>query len=403
MDGTQAALDSLSQADFVLLAGDAVALSHVPGNAPRVVERAPEGGLDGFLSAASDMGVPLLEVEGVSPDLVRSLRPGEAVPEALYPVVADCLETVHRSPSTPRVLRVLGSARGRRDLPGPSLAEVAPLRLRVGEAVATRALEEALDSARHRLELELGVLLSPVEVEVDPHLRPRGYAVLIREVQAAAGELAAEGTLRPLLEELAREVRRRAWQLVGYRETEALLAALRRSHASLVDELFPNRVRVATLRTVLRNLLREGVPVRDLPAILEALLEGLPHARTPEALCEVARSAFAHYLCQKHSDEDGVLWTLVLRPEVEQAVSRASRRPSAGEVDLEDRLGLLSSVVAGLEKATARGVPAVVLTSPGVRPLVRRLLEGSFPDLPVLSYSEIVPLADVRTLALLGL
>lgn len=399
----------LAEAEFLLLSGDGVAaaVAHSPGSPPRLLGHAQGGELPALLWEARELGVPALEVAGLDGQALKSVAAGSDIPERLYPLLADCLAALHQDPQAPRVVRLCaGPGTARRRGGTGAVPEVASLRVRLGEAVPTRPLEEALEASRHRLEVELGLIISRIPVEIEPALRPRAWTLSVREVEAASGELGAEMGLRPLLDALSREVHARAWQLLGYRETEALLASLRRTHGSLVEELFPRRLAVATLRTVLRNLLREGIPVRDLPAILEALLEGLPRARDPERLTEFARSSFSYYLCQKHSDEDGVLWALMLHPEVEAAVLRRTRRGTSGpwlDMDLEDRLRLMSSVMAAQERALARGVPAVVLASPEVRPFLRRMLEGSFPDLPVLSYSEIVPLTDVRTLALLAL
>lgn len=398
----------LADAEFLLLSGDGVgaAVAHSPGSPPRSLAHAEGAGLERLLCEARELGVPALEVPGLEGRTLKSLAPGSDIPDVLYPVLADCLAALHQDPRAPRLVRLCGGrGAGRRRNGEAAVPEVAALRVRLGEAAPLRAVEEALETCRTRFEAELGLLLPALPVEIETSLRPRAWTLSVREVEAASGEIGPEGVLRPLLEALSREVHTRAWQLLGYRETEALLAALRRTHGSLVEELFPRRLAVATLRTVLRNLLREGIPVRDLPAILEALLEGLPRARDPERLTEFARASFSYYLCQKHSDEDGVLWALMLHPDVESAVLRSVRRGTGGawlEMDLEERLRLMSSVLAAQERAVSRGVPPVVLASPEVRPFLRQMLERSFPDLPVLSYSEIVPLTDVRTLALLA-
>lgn len=398
----------LAEAEFLLLSGDGVgaAVAHTPGLPPRSLTHVEGAGLERLLWEAREFGVPAVEVPGLEGAALKALLPGSEIPEGLYAVLADCLAALHQDPQAPRVVRLCtGRGASRRRNGELAVREVAALRVRLGEAVPLRAVEEALEAARQRFEVELGLVLPRLPVDIETSLRPRAWTLLVREVEAESGEIGPEGVLRPLLESLSREVHARAWQLLGYRETEALLAALRRTHGSLVDELFPRRLAVATLRTVLRNLLREGIPVRDLPAILEALLEGLPRARDPERLTEFARAAFSYYLCQKHSDEDGVLWALMLHRDVEAAVLRSVRRSTSGawlEMDLEERLRLMSSVLAAQERAVSRGVPGVVLASPEVRPFLRQMLAGSFPDLPVLSYSEIVPLTDVRTLALLA-
>lgn len=418
---------ALGEAEFVLLAPEvSAAVAHRPGRPPYVVAAAPGRRADELLWCAQEMGLPLLQAEGLAPSQVAALSsPGE-LPEGLYGVMADCLALLHRDPASPVALRMVrvparppAALQRRLEARAEEVAErlaVPALEVRIGEAVSTRPLHSALEGARQRLEVELGLILPSVRLEVDPALRPRAWELRVRGVPAGEGDLAPEAGHRPLLDVLSREAHRRAWLLLGYRETEALLQGVRRTHPALVEELFPAAMRLPALRAVLRNLLREGLSIRDLPAILEAVLEGLSRARDPEEITEYVRSTFAYYLCQKHSDPEGALWALLLAPEAESAVRKGIRRGDSEDrrglrhgsalwldVDLESSIRMLGSISTGLEKAVARGVPAVLLAAPGLRPFLRRLVEPSFPDLPVLSFSEVVPLTEVRTLFLVGL
>ncbi|HXE71724.1 MAG TPA: FHIPEP family type III secretion protein [Candidatus Nitrosotenuis sp.] len=406
---------SLAQAEFVLLSepGLALALAYSPGRTPLVVAAARHAHAEELLWCAQELGLPLVECTVDSQ--AAGLRPGQEIPEALYRPVAQCLALLARSPQAPAPVKLV-RPRGR--VPSrlknrlrkradeiADLLRVSLLRLEVGQAVPLEALQPSLAALQRRLELELGLVLSTFEVEARAELRPLEYRLLIHEVEAARGELEPAGRLSGLLGAVVEQVHQRAWQLLGYRETEVLLENLRRTHRRLVDEVYPAHLGVAALRRILRNLLREAIPIRDLPAILEAILDNLSHAQDPDLLTEYVRSAFAHYLCRKYADDQGTLWVLLLDPRAEKAVMRGVRQGSSAlwlEVDLEVSLKILSGVASGLEKAAGQGVPVVALCGPGTRRFLRRVLEPSFPNLPVLAYSEVAPMTEVRTLGLVS-
>ncbi|MEW6283892.1 MAG: FHIPEP family type III secretion protein, partial [Candidatus Eremiobacterota bacterium] len=249
---------------------------------------------------------------------------------------------------------------------------------------------------------EWGIILSEIQAHHDPTLGPEEYAVRLREVEVWR----ATGTgSEAIAAQVSRTVDAHAWRLLGYRETEALVEQLKKTHASLIRELFPGRFSLTSLRVILRNLLREGLPIRDLPAILELLLEFRGHSQDPDQLTEFVRSGFAHYLCAKFSDAQGVLHALILEPSAEQAVLSGLRESSAAlwlDLDLDTSLRILTSAARGVTRAAEEKTPVVVLCSPRPRRFLRRLMEPSFPSLPVMAYSEVAPLTEVRTFGLIG-
>ena len=118
------------------------------------------------------------------------------------------------------------------------------------------------------------------------------------------------------------------------------------------------------------------------------------------------RADFAAYLTNRFADSQGRLCAMLLDPVAEQAILKSLRETSSAlwlDLDLDSNLRLLGSVARGLEKAQREGGAPVVLCSPRPRRFLRRLLEPSFPELPVLSYAEVAPMTEVQTLCTLTL
>ena len=339
-------------------------------------------------------------------------------------------------------------ARGPAPAPAPprpaasGAAASVPVVVSLGEDLLARAregrrAEEAIAALRDRLWRELGIRLPPVAVCPCPGGAPGSYRILVDEVPAAAGvapkeevvalvapdELAlvgiaaaperdalgglasviaagdaerarALGPLRDPLERVlaaaAAAIARCAPQLLGVQEVQELLEGLEPSAPALVREA-GRQLPPALLAEVLRRLLEEGVSIRPLRTILEALLEAGGAGRGAPALAEAARRALRRHLGHAHAG-DGALLVLLLDPATEQAV----RGAVAGE-----SLALDPRVAAALVDALAAALAGhastpVLLTSPDVRRPLRGLIAPRFPRLPVLAFEELPPDLPVR-------
>jgi type III secretion protein V len=138
------------------------------------------------------------------------------------------------------------------------------------------------------------------------------------------------------------------------------------------------------LTEVLRRLLQEQVSVRNLRAVLEALVSPASEGDAAQ-LAERCRGALARQLSHQHAS-GGVLLAYLVDPAVEEAL-----RGTGGALEPSQAGAILEGL-----KRLGRPRPAVLLTSPDVRRPLRRLIEGSFPEVPVLTFSELDPALQVR-------
>jgi type III secretion protein V len=187
-----------------------------------------------------------------------------------------------------------------------------------------------------------------------------------------------------------------AHQLVGVQEAQVLLDALESSAPALVREA-GRQLPPAVLAEVLRRLVEEGVSIRPLRTILEALLEAGAQ-RGPAALAEAARRALRRHIGHRCAG-DGPLAALLLEPRTEAAV-RAAISGEALALDPALAAALLDALAAELH---AHDEPPVLLASPDVRRALRGLVAPRFPRVAVLAYEELPPELPVRPVGRLAL
>ena len=190
--------------------------------------------------------------------------------------------------------------------------------------------------------------------------------------------------------------------LLSYGETQKLLDQIRDDHKKLIEDIIPEKLSVTILQRILQALLKERVSIRDLPAILEALAEAAGQTRNIVLLVEHVRQALSRTLCQAHIQEDGVLSIVAVGPQWEQSFEESL----VGQGDMRT-LGMAPSqmqkfvkvVNETFEDQMRKGNYAVLMTSSGIRPYVRMVLERLSPSTPVLSQFEIHPKVKIRTVA----
>ena len=200
----------------------------------------------------------------------------------------------------------------------------------------------------------------------------------------SAGELIA-GHLRSL-------IRVRAAGLLGVQEVRGLLDGLEAQVPTLVKEAL-QKVPLPLLTEVLRKLVDEQVSIRDLRAILEALVAPTTEGDA-SALAERCRQALSRYLSHKFAPA-GPLFAYLVDPRIEETLRGAGAR---GPAPAPERI---AEILEGL-KRIAVGGQTVLLTAPDVRRSLRKLCEGPFPDVAVLTYGELDLQLQIRPLGRLA-
>ncbi|GAB4216744.1 MAG: SctV family type III secretion system export apparatus subunit BcrD [Sandaracinaceae bacterium] len=220
-------------------------------------------------------------------------------------------------------------------------------------------------------------------------------AASARPVLEAAG-LQAWEPVRVVGAELERALFRRAHELVGLQETQAMLDQVERAYPALVRNVVPKPVPLPLLADVLRRLVEEGVSIRPLREILEALALYGPNEKDPVALTEAVRGALRRLLTHQHA-RAGVLTVHLLDPLIEDTVRDAIQRTATGSY-LALPPDLARDIVAAVQREVGRTERPILLTQSDIRRFVRRLIETDVPTATVLSYQELDPSVVVQPL-----
>ena len=328
------------------------------------------------------------------------------------------------------------------------------IRLELGYGLLTLAggdtprLTEQIKGLRRSIAAEMGFVLPPVRIQDNLQLDADCYAIRLKEIQAATGELRPamllamdpgggmpelvgerttepafglpamwidqtkrdEATLRGctvvdpasvLTTHLTEVVRDSMAELLSYAETAKLLEELPREQQKLVAELIPSQISTGGVQRVLQALLAERVSLRDLPTILEGIHEACGAGlRAIPALTGHVRTRLARQLSDSHTGPGGFIPLVTLSPEWETAFAESLVGPPEDRqlAIAPSRLGdFMQRFRAVFESAGSEG--AVVLCSGPIRAHVRAIVERLRPATPVLAQAEIHPRARIRTVA----
>ncbi len=203
---------------------------------------------------------------------------------------------------------------------------------------------------------------------------------------------------------LTETIRAHAAELLTRQDVRALLDKLKESNAAVVEEVVPDTLSLGEIQRVLQLLLSEGVPIRDLGTIVEAIGDKARITRDTNLLSEYARQALGRAITAPHLDEELRLRAITLDPAIEQEVATSITQTADGEylaMDPPRAQAIVGALRAQVEHASGRGIRPVLLCSARVRRHLRRLIAQAQPHLPVCSYNEIAPGINVETIGVI--
>jgi flagellar biosynthesis protein FlhA len=232
-------------------------------------------------------------------------------------------------------------------------------------------------------------------------------AVWVHESGRAEAESLGYTVVDPesvIVTHLTETIRSHAAELLSRQDVRTLLDRLKETNAAVVDEVVPEMLSLGEIQRVLQSLLAEGVPIRDLGTIVEAIGDKARTTRDSSLLSEYARQALGRAITAPHLDEQLRLQAITLDPAIEQEVSTSITQTTDGEylaMEPSRAQAIVSALRAQVEHATARGSRPVLLCSARIRRHLRRLIAQGQPHLAVCSYNEIAPGVDVETVGVI--
>lgn len=211
--------------------------------------------------------------------------------------------------------------------------------------------------------------------------------------------------LTVMLTHLSETVKKYAYELLNRSETIQLVENLKKTEPDLVAEAIPNVITYATLEKILRSLLREGVPIKDLGTILETAVEAWGTTHDLDMVTEQIRGALSRTITRKFC-QDGQLRVVTLDAEVEKKVLASLTKNEHGTY-LALGPDVMQQIVSQLgdlrKKFNELSQTPVVLTSQIIRVYLSRMIAQFYPDVYVLSFSEITNQVQIQAIGNISL
>ena len=195
-------------------------------------------------------------------------------------------------------------------------------------------------------------------------------------------------------------IKKHAYELLTRLEVNNMLTNLKKTNEAIVNDTVPGIINVGDLQKVLCNLLREGVPVRDLETILETLADYGTTVKDSDMLTEYVRQALKRTITRRFA-EAGQLKVISVDARIENAIMSSVKKMEGGSyLALEPQTiqGIISASTKEIEKIKDLVQTPIILTSPIVRIYFKKLVDQFYPDAVVLSFNEVD--SDIQILAL---
>ncbi|MEN6542886.1 flagellar biosynthesis protein FlhA [Parvibaculum sp.] len=339
--------------------------------------------------------------------------------------------------------------------PISSALKMDELRLEIGYALLPlingkdhQKLTDQIKALRRQLATDMGFVMPSVRILDNVQLEANSYSIRVKEVEAGHGDVYANqllvmdphggridlpglhttepafGLPATWIDENLREeaafrgytvvdaptvltthlteiIRDNMADLLSYAEVQKLIDELGKEHKKLVDDIVPTQITVTGIQRVLQTLLNERISIRDLPTIMEGIAEAVGHTQSLNLITEHVRARLARQICASHLDGNNTLPLLTLSPRWEQSFAESlvgqgdEKQLAMQPSKLQEFIGTVREM---FEEAGRAGEVPVLLTSPGVRPYVRSIVERFRPQTFVMSQNEIHPRIKLRTL-----
>ena len=231
-------------------------------------------------------------------------------------------------------------------------------------------------------------------------------ALWVRTDQKEHAELAGYTVVDPetvLLTHLSETLRRHAYELLSRDDVQKLTDRLRELQPALINGVVGETLPMSTLHRVLQNLLRDGIPIRDMAQIIEALGDQVLRTKDPASLTEFARKALARTITEQYRDDDGGVYAIVLDPPLEYELRNGITGGPEGEslnLPPARALELGRQAIEAWKAAMEEGRSKVaLLCDHRLRPHLANLLARSAPQLPLVAYDEVKVGTPVHQLA----
>ncbi len=308
-------------------------------------------------------------------------------------------------------------------------------------------LFQKIASTRKYIALEYGVLVPPVRVRDNLQLSPNEYIIKIKGNVVAEYEIYSDrylamnpghlteqiggiptkdpafnldafwitegekdraelvgftvvDSISVLSTHLQETIKKNFDKILSRQSVKQLLENLKKEYPAVIEDINPDVLSLGTIQKVLQNLLKELIPIKDLVQILESLIDYAKVTKSVDVLTEYVRHSLSDTIANLYKDNNGIIRSASLSEKLEGFITSALQQ----QKEAVQTLGLTPNMLTELNRSIIQTLAAfrelgylpVVITSATIRPYFYRLINSTFPDIIVLSYTELPPNVEIE-------
>ncbi|MBE6051372.1 MAG: flagellar biosynthesis protein FlhA [Clostridium sp.] len=334
-----------------------------------------------------------------------------------------------------------------------NLISVEPMEVEIGYGLIPLADEsnggdllQRIASVRRQCAIEMGIVVQPIRIRDNLQLKTNEYVIKIRGTVIASSELMANmllcmdpngdnsdmrgiKTVEPtfnlpavwinkdqreeaeikgltvvdpttvMVTHLTETIKAHSYELLGRQEVKLIVENTKEKYSAVVEELIPDLLTIGELQKVLQNLLREKVPIKDMVTIMESLADNSRNTKDIELLTEYVRFSLGRTICNQLINDERAITVVTLSPQLEELVAsniQKSMQGSFPSIDPDTTTRIFHSVRDTIESVYFYNNQPVILVSPNIRAVFRKLLEMAFPHVMIISLNEVPNDVEIR-------
>jgi flagellar biosynthesis protein FlhA len=327
-----------------------------------------------------------------------------------------------------------------------NLISVEPMEVEIGYGLIPLADEasggdllQRIASVRRQCAIEMGIVVQPIRIRDNLQLKTNEYIIKIRGTMVVSSELMPSmllcmdptgensempgiKTIEPtfglpavwinkdqreeaeikgltvvdpttvMVTHLTETIKNHSYELLGRQEVKLIVDNAKEKYSAVVEELIPDLLSIGELQKVLQNLLREKVPIKDIVTIMESLADNSKNTRDIEVLTEYVRFALARTICNQVVDENKTITVVTLEPSIEEIIANNTQKSVQGSfptVNPDTTTQILTGIKNTVESVYFYNNQPIILVSPNIRAVFRKLIEMVFPHIMVISLNEV--------------
>ena len=197
--------------------------------------------------------------------------------------------------------------------------------------------------------------------------------------------------LSVMLTHLSKTIKQHAYELLNRQEVVKLVENMKKKSPELVEELIPTTISYGNFQKILTNLLKEGIPVKDMETIMETIIDASMTVKDIDSVTEHIRAALKRTITRRFC-EGGSMKVITLDAELEKSIITSLTSGEQGmylALSPEVMQTIITKLGEEIKKFSSFSQPPVILTSQVVRMHLYHLIEQFYPNVYVLSFNEI--------------